>query len=222
MMSEPIRVVLADDHCLVRAGIRSLLGAFAGIEVVGEADDGADAITRVGQCLPDVLLIDIAMKGMNGLLATAEIRRRHPAVRVVVLSMHADAEYVVQALQAGAAGYLLKDAAPVELHLALNAVMRGETWLSPSVSRQVVDGYLARVNGELPGAATDDTLTPRQREILCRIAAGSAAKAIAFDLGISAKTVESHRAQIMERLGIRDVAGLTRYAIRSGLVSADE
>ena len=123
----------------------------------------------------------------------------------------------MQALQAGAAGYLIKDAAPVELDLALHAVMRGETWLSPRVSRTVVDGYVARLNAQ---PAADDVLTPRQREILRRIAAGNAAKEIAFDLGISAKTVESHRAQIMERLGIHDVAGLTRYAIRTGLVSA--
>ncbi|EXI78704.1 MAG: Nitrogen regulation protein C [Candidatus Accumulibacter appositus] len=218
-MGECIRVVLADDHCLVRAGLRSLLAAFDGVEVVGEADDGGAAIARVGECLPDVLLIDIAMKDMNGLVATAEVHRRQPAVRVVVLSMHADAEYVLQALQAGAVGYLIKDAAPVELELALRAVMRGENWLSPSVSRQVVDGYLARVSGNPPPA---DALTPRQSEILCHIAAGHGAKEIAFDLGISAKTVESHRAQIMERLGIHDVAGLTRYAIRNGLVSAAE
>jgi len=187
--------------------------------VVGEAADGNEAISRVGECLPDVLLIDIAMKGMDGLAAAAEIRRQHPAVRVVVLSMHADAEYVLQALQAGAAGYLIKDAAPIELELALRAVMRGESWLSPGVSRQVVDGYLARLQGDRPA---DPALTPRQREILCCIAAGNGAKEIAFDLGISAKTVESHRAQIMERLGIHDVAGLTRYAIRSGLVSAEK
>ncbi|WP_300341769.1 response regulator transcription factor [Accumulibacter sp.] len=218
-MSDAIRVVLADDHVLVRAGIRSLLGAFVGVEVVGEAADGNEAISRVGECLPDVLLIDIAMKGMDGLAAAAEIRRQHPVVRVVVLSMHADAEYVLQALQAGAAGYLIKDAAPIELELALRAVMRGESWLSPGVSRQVVDGYLARLQGDRPA---DPALTPRQREILCCIAAGNGAKEIAFDLGISAKTVESHRAQIMERLGIHDVAGLTRYAIRSGLVSAQK
>lgn len=134
----------------MRAGIRSLLaGFFDGVEVVGEADDGADAIARVGECLPDVLLIDIAMKDMNWLPATAEIRRHYPAVRVIVLSMHSDAEYVLQALQAGATGYLIKDAAPIELELALRAVMRGESWLSPSISRQVVDGYLARLNGDL-------------------------------------------------------------------------
>lgn len=214
-----IRVVLADDHGLVRAGVRALLVGFAGVEVVGEADDGHGAIARVEECRPDVLLIDIAMKGMNGLAATTEVRRRHPAVRVVVLSMHADAEYVVQALQAGAVGYLIKDAAPVELELALQAVMRGETWLSPSVSRQVVDGYLSRLEG---GPAADDSLTPRQREILRRIAEGQGAKEIAFELGISVKTVEAHRAQIMERLAIRDVPGLTRYAIRTGLVSAEK
>lgn len=218
-MSDTIRVVLADDHGLVRAGIRSLLGAFVGVEVVGEAADGGEAIIRVGECLPDVLLIDIAMKGINGLVAAAEIRRQYPAVRVVVVSMHADAEYVLQALQAGAAAYLIKDAAPIELELALRAVMRGESSLSPGVSRQVVDGYVARLQGEHPA---DIALTSRQREILCYIAAGSGAKEIAFKLGISAKTVESHRSQIMERLGIRDVAGLTRYAIRSGLVSAEK
>ena len=158
------------------------------------------------------------MKGMNGLKATAEVRRDYPEVRVVVLSMHMDAEYVVQALKAGAAGYLIKDAAPVELELALQAVVRGETWLSPVVSRQVVDGYVARLDGEVASAGP---LTPRQREILCLIAEGRGAKEIAYDLGISVKTVESHRAQLMERLDIHDVPGLTRYAIRNGLISAD-
>jgi len=149
--------------------------------------------------------------------AAARLRERSPGVRVVILSMHAGEEYVLQALRAGAVGYLLKDAATGELELALRSVMRGESWFSPAVSRQVVEGYVQRVGGE-PGA---DVLTTRQREVLRLVAGGKSTKEIAFDLNLSVKTVETHRAQIMERLGIRDVAGLVRYALRTGLVPPD-
>jgi DNA-binding NarL/FixJ family response regulator len=211
-----IRVLLADDHSLVRAGIRSLLGAMAEVEVIAEAASGEEALELAAREKPDVVLMDIAMKGITGLEAAARLRERHPAIRVVILSMHSGEEYVLQALRAGAAGYLLKDAATGELELALRSVMRGESWLSPAVSRQVVEGYVQRV-GAGDGAG-DDPLTPRQREVLKRVAEGRSTKEIAFDLGLSVKTVETHRAQIMERLGIRDVAGLVRYAMRSGLV----
>jgi len=142
------------------------------------------------------------------------MRERHPGVRVVILSMHSGEEYVLQALRAGAVGYLLKDAATGELELALRSVMRGESWLSPSVSRQVVEGYMQRTGGE----AAPDVLTARQREVLKLVAGGKSTKEIAFLLNLSVKTVETHRAQIMERLGIRDVAGLVRYALRTGLI----
>ena len=211
----PIRVVLADDHALVRAGMRSLLGAMAQVQVVGEAASGEEALALAERERPDVVLMDIAMKGMTGLEAASRMREQHPGVRVVILSMHAGEEYVLQALRAGAVGYLLKDAATGELELGLRSVMRGESWFSPAVSRQVVEGYVQRVGGE----AAVDVLTPRQREVLKLVAGGKSTKEIAFDLNLSVKTVETHRAQIMERLGIRDVAGLVRYALKTGLVS---
>jgi DNA-binding NarL/FixJ family response regulator len=212
-----IRVLLADDHSLVRAGIRSLLGAMAEVEVVGEASSGEEALELAARARPDVVLMDIAMKGMTGLDAAALLRERLPEIRVVILSMHSGEEYVLQALRAGAAGYLLKDAATGELELALRSVMRGESWLSPAVSRQVVEGYVQRTAGE----ATAEVLTARQREVLRLVAGGKSTKEIAFLLNLSVKTVETHRAQIMERLGIRDVAGLVRYALRTGLVPPD-
>jgi DNA-binding NarL/FixJ family response regulator len=209
-----IRVLLADDHALVRAGIRSLLGGMVDVQVIAEASSGEEALELAARDLPDVVLMDIAMKGITGLEAAARLRERHPSVRVVILSMHSGEEYVLQALRAGAVGYLLKDAATGELELALRNVMRGESWLSPAVSRQVVEGYVQRVGGE----AAPDLLTARQREVLRLVAGGKSTKEIAFLLNLSVKTVETHRAQIMERLGIRDVAGLVRYALRTGLV----
>jgi len=210
-------VLLADDHALVRAGIRSLLNAMNEVEVVAEASSGEEAIELAASSRPDVVLMDIAMKGITGLEAAARMRGRNPEVRVVILSMHSGEEYVLQALRAGAAGYLLKDAATGELELALRSVMRGESWLSPAVSRQVVEGYVQRAGGE----QAPEVLTARQREVLRLVAGGKSTKEIAFLLNLSVKTVETHRAQIMERLGIRDVAGLVRYALRTGLVPPD-
>ncbi|HYX65733.1 MAG TPA: response regulator transcription factor [Burkholderiales bacterium] len=212
-----IRVLLADDHALVRAGIRSLLTAMAEVEVVGEASSGEEALELAQRQHPDVVLMDIAMRGITGLEAAAAMRERMPSVRVVILSMHSGEEYVLQALRAGAAGYLLKDAATGELELALRSVMRGESWLSPAVSRQVVEGYVQRTGGE----TAPEVLTARQREVLRLVAGGKSTKEIAFLLNLSVKTVETHRAQIMDRLGIRDVAGLVRYALRTGLVPPD-
>jgi DNA-binding NarL/FixJ family response regulator len=209
-----LRVLLVDDHALVRAGIRSLLRDIEGIEVVGEAADGAEALAIAGRERPDAVLLDIAMKGMSGLETAARFRELHPGVKVLILSMHASEEYVLQALRAGVVGYLIKDSATAELELALRSVVRGETYLSPAISRQVVEGYVQRVGA----GAGDDPLTPRQREVLKRVAEGRSTKEIAFDLGLSVKTVETHRAQIMERLGIHDVAGLVRYAMRTRLV----
>lgn len=212
-----IRVLLADDHALVRAGIRSLLNGMDEVEVVAEASSGEEAIELAASSRPDVVLMDIAMKGITGLEAAARMRIRNPEARVVILSMHSGEEYVLQALRAGAAGYLLKDAATGELELALRSVMRGESWLSPAVSRQVVEGYVQRPGGE----QTPELLTARQREVLRLVASGKSTKEIAFLLNLSVKTVETHRAQIMDRLGIRDVASLVRYALRTGLVPPD-
>ncbi len=210
----PTRIVLADDHALVRAGIRALLEKLPGVVVVGEAADGREALVLLGKNRPDILLTDIAMRGLGGLALAAEARRIRPGLKVLILSMHANEEYVVQALKSGAAGYLLKDAVAAELALALATVARGETYLSPAISRRVLDAYLARTTG----TPAPDPLTPRQREVLRLVAQGRNTKAIAADLGLSVKTVETHRAQLMERLGIRDVPGLVKYALRLGLI----
>lgn len=215
---DKIRILLADDHTLVRAGIRSLLEKMPAVEVVAEAADGRTALELIRKHSPSLVLMDIAMRELNGLQATERIARQFPAVRVIILSMHANEEYVLQALRSGAAGYLLKDAATVELELAIKAVTRGETYLSPAISKSVIEQYLARLKG---GETPPANLTLRQREILQLIAEGRNTKEIASMLGISVKTVEAHRSQVMDRLGIHDVAGLVRYAIRTGLVSPE-
>ena len=210
----PLRILLADDHTLVRAGIRALLAQVPDMEVVGEAGDGREALALVKAHRPDVLLIDIAMTGMSGLEAAAQVKKEGLDVKVIILSMHANEEYVLEALRVGAAGFLLKDAASVELELAINAAVAGQTYLSPAISRQVIENYVARVGGTAP----PDPLTQRQREILQLVAAGQSTREIAFALEISVKTVETHRAQIMERLAIHDVPGLVKYAMRTGLI----
>jgi DNA-binding NarL/FixJ family response regulator len=210
-----MRVLLADDHRLVRAGIRSLLEAIEGIEVVGEADSSEQALQLLSEARPDLLLTDIAMAGMNGLELLRLARAELPALRVIVLSMHASNDYVSEALRAGASGYLLKDAAASELRGAIETVTSGGTYLSPVLSARLIESAGGKLSSPLAA------LTPRQIEILRGIAAGQSTKEIAFRLEISVKTVETHRAQIMERLGIRDVAGLTRFALRMGLVSSE-
>lgn len=210
-----LRVVLADDHVLVRAGLRKLLESLPDVEVVGEAADGRAALELVESQHANLVLMDIAMPGLNGIEAAAHLAREHPQVRVLILSMHQNEDYVRQALHAGAVGYLLKDAAPVELDLALKAVTRGETWLSPAVSKGLVEDYLRRG----PEAPTPfERLTPRQREILQLIAEGHSTKDIARRLDLSVKTVESHRTALMKTLDLHDIAGLVRYAVRVGLV----
>ena len=212
----PVRVLLADDHALVRAGIRALLEGLEGVAVVAEAGNGGEVLELARKHRPDVVLLDISMPGTGGLEASAQLKQELPEVRVVMLSMHANEEYVLQALRAGAVGYMLKDSATAELELALQAVMQGETYLSPPISKQVVEGYVQRVGAEQPAA---DHLTPRQRQVLQLIAEGLSTKEIAYRLELSVKTVETHRAQLMERLQIRDIAGLVKYAIRNGLVT---
>jgi len=214
----PIRVLLAEDHALVRAGFRALLTGLADVEVVGEAADGQQALQLVAEQRPDIVLMDIAMSGLNGLAATERIVQEWPAVRVVILSMHANEEYVLQALRAGACGYLLKDAGISELELAVRAVAAGETYLSPPISRQVIAGYVRRAGGPLIASAEGPQLTPRQREVLRLLAEGRTVKEIGRALGISEKTVETHRSQLMQRLDIFDLPGLVRYALRTGLV----
>lgn len=215
----PIRILLCDDHLLIRASLKSLIGEFPGIDVVGEAGDGREALEHVARLRPNVVIMDIAMPGLNGLEATRRLVKEHPQVRVVVLSMHADESHVLQALRAGASGYVLKGSAPRELEMAIEAVARGEIFLSPAISKHVIDVYLNRAEGQTNSL---DLLTPRQREILQLIAEGKSSKQIAQMLDASVKTIESHRASLMERLDIHDVAGLVRYAIRSGIVSPEK
>jgi DNA-binding NarL/FixJ family response regulator len=215
-----IRVMLADDHSLFRAGIRVLLEGIEGVEIVGEARDGHEALRMVAEHRPEVLLLDVALPQLNGIEVTERLAREAPGTRVLMLSMFANEEYVLRSLRAGAAGYLLKDSTVVELESALRSVADGGSYLSPAVSGHVLAAYVRRVGQD--GVPPEPTLTPRQREVLQLIAEGHGTKEIADRLCLSAKTVETHRAQLMERLGIRDVAGLVRYAIRAGIVSADQ
>jgi DNA-binding NarL/FixJ family response regulator len=213
-----LRVVLADDHTLVRAGLRKLLESISGLEVVGEADDGLALLALAEQLQPDLVLMDIGMPRLNGLDATIRLLKTWPATRVLILSMHQSEEYVRQALRHGAAGYLLKDAAPTELDLAIEAIRRGETWLSPAVTKGVLIEYVQRLRGDEP---PEGQLTPRQREVLQLIAEGCSNKEIARRLDLSIKTVDTHRSQLMKQLGIHEVTGLVRYALRTGLISPD-
>lgn len=216
MAAKSIHVLFADDHRLVRAGIRKLLEGAGGIEVVGEADDGREALKLVRVLRPDIVLMDIGMKGMNGLDAAERVVRKFPSTRVIILSVHGEEEYVARALRSGARGYLLKDCAPSELEVAVRAVAQGGTYLSPAVSTRVVAGYMR--GGERSAA---HVLTPRQREVLQLVAEGNTNKEIAQLLGVSPKTVETHRMELMQRLGVHEVAGLVRYALKHGFVQGD-
>jgi len=215
----PIRILLVDDHKLVRAGIRSLLERLPGIEVIAEANDGHEALRLVAEHRPQVVLMDIAMPDLNGLDATRRLTADFAEVQVIILSIYSDEEHVYHALRAGAAGYLLKDAAIEELELAIRAVARGETYLSPPISKPVIAEYVRRTNA---GPGSTARLSPRQTQILKLIAEGQSMKQIALQLGISTKTVETHRAALMDRIGMRDVAGLVRYAIKHGLIDLNE
>lgn len=217
MSPDRIRVLLADDHALVRAGIRALLDGLEGIEVVAEAGEGRQALELSARHQPRVVLMDISMRGLNGLDATAQLVEGNPAARVIILSVHRTEEYVLQALRAGAAGYVLKDAEIGELEQAIRTVAQGGTWLSPAVSGHVATAYLRK------GAGPEEcvALTPRQREIAQLIAEGHSTRQIAGILHLSEKTVETHRAQLMKALGVHEVAGVVRWAIRTGLVNPE-
>lgn len=207
--SQPIRVVLADDHDLVRSGIKALLGMVEGVEVIAEARDGAELVKLVESLAPDVVMTDISMPGMDGITAIAEIHGRHPQVRMLVLSMYDTVDFVKRAVANGACGYLMKDAPPFELEQALRSVMATGSYFSPAIAQRLLQ----------PSEPTvDDELTHRQVEILKLIAQGRASKEIAYELGLSPKTVDVHRARIMERLRLNDIASLTLYAVRKGLV----
>lgn len=217
--TKSIRVLLADDHTLVRAGIRALLEKLPGLEVAGEASDGREVINLIKTRQPDVVLMDISMPGLNGLQALARITRDFQKVRVIILSMHHNDEYVWQALRSGASGYLLKKAATAELPAALKNVLGGEIYLSQEIASRFLKKFplqqIARSTSPL------EQLTSRQREILQLLAEGQTTKAIALVLNVSDKTVEYHRAKLMARLNIFDLPGLVRFALRNGLVSQE-
>ena len=210
-----IRILLVEDHALVRAGMKALLQKIEGTEVVADMGDGLEAVKYVQASAPDLILMDIAMPGLNGLDATARIVKESPATRVILLSMHANEEYFQQALQVGASGYLLKGAELAELELAIRTVARGERYLTPAVAKYAIEAYRGKAEGPVGPLAK---LSMRQREILQLVAEGHTTKDIAQRLNVSVKTVETHRSQLMERLDIHDVPGLVRFAIRVGLI----
>ncbi|MDX6499544.1 MAG: hypothetical protein QOG23_2804 [Blastocatellia bacterium] len=215
--AKPIRVLLVDDHALVRAGIRALIGQLEEVEVAGEAAGGREALRLIEELQPDIVLLDIAAPGMSGLEVLTESSKRFPQVRVIVLTVHEAGEYALGALRAGAAGYLPKSAASDELKEAIETVARGETYVSSDIAKKTMLEQ-ARISQD---ERSLDKLTPRQREILILMAEGNSTKEIALGLKISVKTVESHRAQLMERLNIHEVAGLVMFAIRLSLVKVE-
>ncbi len=210
-----LRVLICDDHTLVRAGLRRLLDSFDGIEVVAEASNADEAVIRAQQSLPHIILLDLSMPGRTGFDALVELRRTCPEAAVVIISMHDDALHVRESLARGAIGFVVKDAAPAELEIAVRAAAAGRTFLSPQVSAPQLHGYR---NGKQRGQGQDvddiESLPRRQREILHGLGAGRTTKQIAADLGISVKTVETHRARMMEALGCRNAGELLRVAMR--------
>lgn len=216
-----IRVLLADDHTLMREGVRRILSADGGIEVVAEVGDGHAAVAETLAQRPDVAVLDITMPGGGGLEAARQIRARAPEVRILILSMHLQPEYLLESVRAGAHGYLVKDAAAGELVTAVRAVCGGDSYYSAAVSAQMSDLLRRKLEGEEVTNALE-RLSPREREVLRHIAEGASNKEIASSLGISVRTVETHRDSLMKKLGIHSVAGLTRFALRCGLVSDEE
>lgn len=213
----PTRILLVDDHALVRAGIRALIEGKPGIEVIAESGDGDEALRMIEESHPDLVLLDITMPTINGFEVLEQITKQHPQTRVIILTVHEGTEYAMRAVRAGAAGYLPKSAATIELEDAISAVSQGGTYLSHEISQKTLFEYAQA------GTPQDllASLTTRQREILKLIAEGQSTKEIAGNLNISVKTVESHRAKLAENLGIHDVAGLVRFAIRMGLIQVE-
>ena len=215
-MGRPGRILIIEDHTLLRAGLRALLSQGDEFEVVGEFDNGRDAVRSVGALAPDIILMDLSMPGMNGIEAITEIKQRNPAVRILVLTIHRGEEYIQESLRAGANGYVLKDASHDELRVAIRSVLNGKTYLSPDVSSSVVTGYLGK--GTERANTPWSTLTHREREVLKLVAEGHSNRSIAQFLSLSVKTVEKHRSNVMRKLDLHNAATLTAYAIEKGLV----
>ena len=217
--TEPIRVLVVDDHAVVREGIRHVLSSVAGFPVVGEAKSGTEAVASAAKLQPNVVVLDISMPGGSGLHAASEILERVTGVRILMLSVHEDVEYVLESVRAGAHGYLRKDSTPAELRAAVRAVHSGKTYFSPELAAQMAEAVRKgnEAKEKAPPLATD-VLTAREREILVHIAQGKTNKEIGSELGISTRTVEAHRDSLMRKIGIRTVAGLTRLALEQGLL----
>ncbi len=218
--SAKIRVLIADDHTIVREGIRRILSETPGIEVAGEATDGREAVDHAADLKPDVVVLDLSMPGLHGLEALRQITRRLPKTRVLVLSMHKNDAYVLKALQAGASGYILKDCAAEDIGSAIRAVHAGEYFLSPSISRVVIEEFL-RSSRPAVGQTPYENLTEREREVFQLLAEGLRNHEIAKRLHVSVKTVETHRAHILQKLGLGNIAELVKYAIEIGIVNLD-
>jgi DNA-binding NarL/FixJ family response regulator len=211
------RVLIVDDHTLLRAGLRSLLSNDPDFEVVGESDNGRDAVRAVAALSPHIVLTDLSMPGMNGLEAITDIKRRFPETRVLVITIHKTDEYIHEALHAGANGYILKDATANELSVAIRSILNGKTYLSPDISEKVINGYLD-LNKTGNTVSAWDTLTHREREILKLVAEGNTNRHISAYLSLSVKTVEKHRSNLMQKLDLHNASALTSYAISKGLV----
>ncbi|MEQ1593253.1 MAG: response regulator transcription factor [Thiobacillaceae bacterium] len=212
------RIFIVEDHTLLRAGLRALLTQDEAVEIVGEADNGRDAIRAIGALSPDLVLMDISMPGMNGIEALLDIKRRNPDIRILVLTIHKTEEYIHASLRAGADGYILKDASHDELRVAIRSVLNGKTYLSPDISGKVINGYLD--TGKATNATSAwDALTHREREVLKLVAEGHPNKFIADYLCLSIKTVEKHRSNLMKKLNLHNASTLTSYAIEKGLVT---
>ena len=217
-----VRVVLADDHKIVRQGLHALLASEEDIEVAGDASDGRAAVQKARELRPDVVVMDVAMPGLNGIEATRQLALLVPTTRVIILSMYTDPEHVVHALSAGAAGYVRKHDADAELVTAIRTGTHDFPYLSPRIDRGLIEEHLRKLRGRAAERQDYHPLTPREREVLQLVAEGRPNKQIAAILGIAVRTVEVHRASIMRKLGIADQAGLVRYAVRKGIVSPDE
>ncbi|BBP72048.1 DNA-binding response regulator [Pseudomonas sp. Seg1] len=215
-------LLLVDDHSLIRAGVRALVLDIPGYAVIGEANDGSQLLEMVEQLNPDIVLLDISMKETGGLEALQRLKRVRPQSKVLILSMHTDPALIMQALESGAHGYLLKDTTATELEHALEALRNNERYLSPAIAHTVINQALTRNQKQQPEIADSHNLTARQLEILRLIVRGKSTREIANGLGLSIKTVETHRSQIMKRLQIYDVAGLVLFAVREQIISLDD